>query len=160
MYPTFSEDNSTSVNPLLSVLSDISTGAYTSNVPKPTPLLQHFALTRSYLIGPLIDNAWRERHSRYSNFAFLDSPEPPPAFRDTVIKETFQALTSQEVEKLTKEVELEWQMKSKQYQREICEKYGTIDMKRYSLSSLQPFLVALQHLPGQRMLRLIYSSRL
>lgn len=130
MNPTSIKNNSSDRNPILSVLYDISTGAYASNAPKSKSLVQHFAFTRSNSIRSLVDSAWKERHGRYPSFAFVNSPDPPSTFRDVVIQEAFNALTSEELEKLRGEVKLEWQMKTKQHYQDIREKYGTINMEQ------------------------------
>lgn len=135
MNPTLIENESSIRNPILSVLSDISTGAYVSNVPESKSLVKHFAFTRSNNIRALVDNAWEERHRLHPSFRFIKSPGPPSTFRDMIIKKAFDALTTEELEKLTEEVKLERQMKTIEHYRDIREKYGTINMEQYVRSA-------------------------
>lgn len=117
-------------NPLLAIISDISTGKYQYPTLTLPSLLEHFTRRQADQLETMIHEAWKRQQSNYIFSESTSTIEPPTSFRNIITMRAFETLTPHERVELEKEIDFEWMIKSEHQQKEIRERYGTLDIKR------------------------------
>lgn len=115
-----------------SILSNILTGTHPTCPSSPPSALEHFARTRfTSVIKPSIAEAWElELESRQDPSANHDAVQPSKEFSEQVLRNVFNALSTNDIKAIEHEIEHEWDGKMKEYHDAIREMYGEIDIQR------------------------------